>query len=263
MATAPALEKAFPEPVTRYLEATESGAASPAHDSVILRWTVPVVLAACLFVFVLKYMDPIVAHWATGACGSEWAQSLRSEARILGGPWPTVIGALALWAAGRGLNLAKARRFAALMVAVLVVGTLGCHLVKMIVARPRPFMIAAPTPAGQGAWERRVDSRFHSFPSGDVTVAAGFAMVAFLLAGGGGGRYLLFLIPLASTAGRVCAARHYPSDCLAAIVLGILAAWVLWRIQERRLARRAPHSDVERRRGPDPLARPLVHLHSR
>jgi len=244
MATAAVSEDALYGAAPNHVRSALADHESPASESIILRWTVPVVLLVCVLVMVFTFIDPIVGRWAVAVCRNEWALEVRNEAKVLGGPLPCVLGAVVLWAAGRGLNARKAQRFAVLMLLALIVGTLSCHFVKMAVGRPRPFMMAQPAPTNQTAWEHRADSRFHSFPSGDVTVAAGFGMVGFLLAGGGSARYLLFLVPVLSMAGRVCGARHYPSDCLAAIVLGVLTVWVLWRLQEARAARRG--GDVAR-----------------
>ena len=66
-----------------------------------------------------------------------------------------------------------------------------------------------------------------------MTVAAALAMIGFLLIGRGWPRYLLFLIPVLSGMGRIAAARHYPSDCLAGIVLGVAVAAIIWRVVMR------------------------------
>ena len=83
---------------------------------------------------------------------------------------------------------------------------------------------------GWGPYTRCVENQLHSFPSGDVTVAAALTTVGFLLIGGGWVRYLLFALPILSAIGRVAGARHYPSDCLAGMLLGIATAVVLWRV---------------------------------
>jgi membrane-associated phospholipid phosphatase len=74
-----------------------------------------------------------------------------------------------------------------------------------------------------------IENEIHSFPSGDVTVAAGLAAGLFLLAGRGRVRYLVFGLAALSAAGRMLGAKHYPSDCLFGALVGIAVAALLWK----------------------------------
>jgi membrane-associated phospholipid phosphatase len=156
-----------------------------------------------------------------------------------GGPLPYIAAiVLLLWAA-RKYRWPRGRQVAWLLPIVFAVTGLGSHGIKIAVGRPRPFMLHTPWPSHNSAWKRHLDRRFQSFPSSDVMVAAGLATVLFLLVGHGRWRYGLVVYPAYSAAGRILIARHYPSDCLAALALGVATTWALWRLQERWLAARA------------------------
>ena len=114
----------------------------------------------------------------------------------------------------------------------MAVALIACYLLKMGVARPRPEF--AYFAVGWGDAIGRPDlfgnGMYHSFPSGDVTLASALAVLLFLFAGRGKARWALFLIPVLSSVGRVLHAGHYPSDCLAAMMLGGGVAASVWRL---------------------------------
>ena len=72
------------------------------------------------------------------------------------------------------------------------------------------------------------DNALKSFPSGDVTIAAGLATVLCLAVGRGWARYLFYLLPTLSAFGRITGAKHYPSDCLFGFFLGTVVALLIW-----------------------------------
>jgi len=200
---------------------------------------IALVLLTCTVVLLVLYVDPITAGWGNLAWKSPLAGLFATGGVLLGGPLPYRGAFLALLWACRRYRWPRGRRFAILLPFVFAVTGLGSRAAKVIVGRPRPITLHRPAVTFPSEWARHLNGQFQSFPSGDVTVAAGLATVLFILLERGGARYLLFAIPLFSAAGRIGNARHYPSDCLAGLALGILSAWAVWRLQERWIAARA------------------------
>lgn len=204
---------------------------------VTIRWALTALLIIGVNVALCLWADPITARWGNVAERSTVAVWFATAAVPLGGPLPYVAAILLLLWAARTYGWPRGRQFAVLLPIVFAATGLGSFAVKIAVGRPRPFTLHQAAPTFEHAWQRRLDGRFQSFPSSDVMVAAGLATVLALLLERGRGRYALFLMPGLSAAGRILIARHYPSDCLAALVLGAVLAWVLRRLQERWLAR--------------------------
>jgi len=192
-----------------------------------------IVLLIAVEALLVLYVDRGVGLWALSVYQTDAADYLGGAGVPLGGPLPYLAAILlALWAARR-YRWAMGRRVAFALPLVFALSGLGSYAVKAAVGRPRPFMLEQPPPTFNSTWERRLDRRYHSFPSSDVMVAAGLATVLFLMLERGRARYAVFAIPVYSAFGRIIIARHYPSDCLAAVMLGIAATWLLWRLQER------------------------------
>ena len=120
--------------------------------------------------------------------------------------WGLLIG-LQLWPSGRPW----------LALALLVMGALHVALVgllKRAFARARPFERCE----GVRALEARLDR--HSFPSGHTLHAVAFSLV--LGAQDPRWGWLLWPLSLAIALSRVVLGLHYPSDVLAALLLGLL-----------------------------------------
>ena len=118
------------------------------------------------------------------------------------------------------------RRVGACMLVGMMAGVLlGNEWLKNLVARPRPFMLDSSVallipPPGQ-----------YSFPSGH-TLSSFIAATCMCF----GGKWLgLVGISLATLMGlsRLYLFVHFPSDVLAAVVLGALIAYSVWHISLR------------------------------
>lgn len=216
---------------------------------VIVVGSLGTLLLVGLLIVLYLWADPITGSWGNVSERSEVAVWVAATAVPFGGPLPYIVAiGLLLWAA-RKYRWPRGRQVAILLPIVFAVTGLGSFAVKIVVGRPRPFTLHQQIAPPANAWKRHLDRRFQSFPSSDVMVAAGLATVLFLLVGHGRGRYALVLFPAYSAAGRILIARHYPSDCLAAMALGAATTWLLWRLQERWLAARAARTDAT---GPPP-----------
>lgn len=69
---------------------------------------------------------------------------------------------------------------------------------------------------------------FFSFPSGDVAVVAGVVSYLFCALRNGMWRWFLFLLPLATACYRMDMNRHWPSDTVAAMAVGLVVGSVLF-----------------------------------
>jgi membrane-associated phospholipid phosphatase len=190
---------------------------------------VVVALALAAIPLLMVTLDPVVARHTVLHYGSPTVERLLAVTDPLGNaPWVPGVGGVLLIAA---LVLRSGRLARVGVLVLLVFGLCGgaAYSAKSVVRRPRPWTHGLVWSETVRDWQWSRNGQAHSFPSGDVTVAAGLAMTLYLGLRRGRGRYLVFLIPLVSASGRIIGARHYPSDCLAALLLGIGLAALAWR----------------------------------
>lgn len=77
------------------------------------------------------------------------------------------------------------------------------------------------------------DSRaFQSFPSGDVVVVAAISFYFFFQFKKNAIKWLFVLLPLSTAFARVYANKHWPSDGIVAIALGLIAAKVVFQYEK-------------------------------
>jgi membrane-associated phospholipid phosphatase len=181
-------------------------------------------------------VDPVVGRYAVSVDDTAAVERLLKVSNSLG-RLPLIAGVgVVLLLVGAALRSALwARRGLAVLLAFALCGG-AVYIGKPLVRRPRPWAAAEGLAWRQTVreWQWSGDGRAHSFPSGDVTCAAGLAAVGFLAVGRGRARYLFLLIPLLSATGRILDARHYPSDCLAGLLIGFGVAALVWRVLRAR-----------------------------
>jgi len=190
-----------------------------------------IAVGAVLLVIVLAmlFVDPVVGRWANTVAGVGWVETLRSFVRPLGRDALQGLFVLALLIAALVSRSWSYARLALVVGVAYAISGLTCHVIKMVVHRPRPEVMPVPWLGGWGLAACMLENELHSFPSGDVTIAAELATVVFLAIGRGYLRYLLVLIPFLSAVGRIIVAAHYPSDCLASALLGTSVSILVWR----------------------------------
>lgn len=122
------------------------------------------------------------------------------------------------------------------MQGICVFGAVGCgaivtnFILKDLVERPRPFMEAGSICASRWLAFGFPNEDGFSFPSGHVTAAMG-AVTAFVFMSRHKGRAsLAFIYVFFISISRCYLLAHYPSDVLAAIVVGAFSATVAFLI---------------------------------
>jgi len=208
-------------------------------------WAVAVATALAAIPLLMMTLDPVVAGHTVPHYGSAATERLLTFTDLLGNaPLVPGLGGILLMAA----LVLRSRRLARVGVLVLLVfGLCGgaAYSVKSVVRRPRPWTQGLVWSETIRDWKWSRNGQAHSFPSGDVTIASGLAMTLYLGLRHGRARTLVFLIPLASSVGRILGARHYPSDCLAGLLLGIGLAALVWRVWPEGTANDLKHEDTK------------------
>lgn len=76
------------------------------------------------------------------------------------------------------------------------------------------------------------DRIFQSFPSGDVVVVAAISFYFFFQFKKNAIKWLLILLPLSTAFARVYANKHWPSDGIVAIAMGLIAARAVFQYEK-------------------------------
>lgn len=130
------------------------------------------------------------------------------------------------------LRLEKARLLLFSSLLASFIASLMTTILKFTILRARPE--AQLGPFSFFNWKGLIedDRFFQSFPSGDVAVVAGAAIYLFFSLKNRYVKWLFLLFPIFTACARVNANRHWPSDTLASIGLGVLAAQFIWNYQK-------------------------------
>ncbi|MGE5297394.1 MAG: phosphatase PAP2 family protein [Solirubrobacterales bacterium] len=189
--------------------------------NLVLLCAVPALLAgslACWLAF-----DQEAVSWAIRSemnpHASLWARTLT----LLGKGW------LQVWLLLVWFTVSHRRRevLSGILALILVGATVGP--LKIVVGRARPYAVARAQETGRPERDRRHDV---SFPSGDT--AGAFAVGGAVVPALGWPLRAVFLGCGAVIGGlRVMGLAHYPSDVLAGIAIGLLAAWLAIRMIDR------------------------------
>ena len=219
----------------------------------------------------------MLRHRADQAAWAETAKSLEpSRSRPARWPWLAFLIAAALLLAGLFLFVDDAAARWAQAYQRNVFGQWAADVVSPL-GRNHTYWLAVIV-LGVGGWltNRRqwvraaglaahpdgyvYEGDFHSFPSGDVTISAAMVTILILVAFQGRWRWALAAIPLMVCFARMARCAHYPSDCLAGLLLGSLGAyglcrWWTWRVERRREHEREVDDDTTASRSPEEQAR--------
>jgi len=191
------------------------------------RWLYGSAIAGALFLAAAFYSDATVLGWIAQHQTRPGTSFMRAVS--LWGDWPShflvgAVGAVIAYALGSRRWLAI---FAAMVLACAVAGVAN-RTIKMSAGRSRP---SVKVDAGWNGPSLR--SNYHSFPSGHTaSSAAFFAALCFARARIG---LLLLPIPLVIAFSRIYLKAHHLSDVAFGALLGIVSAFLVWRIVSRKL----------------------------
>ncbi|MDD5218036.1 MAG: phosphatase PAP2 family protein [Candidatus Omnitrophica bacterium] len=102
-------------------------------------------------------------------------------------------------------------------------------LFKFIFLRARPYGELGPFCFFNIEGLTRDERVFQSFPSGDVAIVAGAAAFLFYVAGRSMWRWVFLLLPLMTSLSRITLNKHWPSDTLFSIGLGLIFGHFIYR----------------------------------
>jgi membrane-associated phospholipid phosphatase len=189
-------------------------------------WVIGIVIVACIIATAF-YFDASVAQFMANHQTHGVRNFMRNVSRF-GDWWEHFLVGLACvgiaWWRG---NKKWTVIFLAMLIALSVAGITG-RVIKISTGRARPSVKTEQVWNGP-----RWSSKYHAFPSGHVVAStAFFAVLAFA-----NWRIGLpwFVIPILIGFSRMYGGAHYLSDVVFAAVLGILCAFLVWRITKRKL----------------------------
>ena len=191
----------------------------------VFYWLIGIMIAA-IVIFAAFHWDNAVRDFTTNHQTPGLRNFMRNISRF--GDWPEhfalglVLLAIAWW---RG-NKKWTRIFLSMLIALSVAGLAG-RAIKFSTGRARPSVKAEQVWNGP-----RLSSKYHAFPSGHVVAStAFFAVLVFANRRIG---LPCLAIPILIGFSRLYLGAHYLSDVVCAAVLGILCAFLVWRIGNRK-----------------------------
>ena len=186
----------------------------------LLNWIV-LLAGAALLIITSFNLDAAARSWVTEHQDAGARSFMQAVSHW--GDWPehVALGLVLLGIAYLRKSKRWLRIFAAMILACALAG-ISTRVVKIAAGRSRPNV---QTEAG---WNGpRLGAQYHAFPSGHTAAStAFFAALAFVSWRIGAG---LMAIPLLIAFSRMYVAAHYLSDVVAAILIGLVAAFCVVR----------------------------------
>ncbi len=105
-----------------------------------------------------------------------------------------------------------------------MLASIFCHISKLLFLRARPNSNQGPFSFFNFEALSGGGGRFYSFPSGDVVVVAATAYFVMLQTKNVFLRIILFLLPMTTAIARMDANKHWPSDTVLSLGLGLVCA---------------------------------------
>ena len=193
--------------------------------SAVFYWLIGIVIAAILITAAF-YFDNAVRDFVAQHQNPTMRNFMRNVSRF--GDWLEhfALGLVLLAVAWSRGNKKWTRIFLSMLIALSIAGLAG-RAIKVTTGRARPSV------KSEQAWNGpRLSSKYHAFPSGHAVASTAFFAVLTFASWRIGLPCLV--IPILIGFSRIYGGAHYLSDVICAAVLGILCAFVVWRIGNRR-----------------------------
>lgn len=195
------------------------GAGLSANPAVQRLWPYAVAVVLMLMAVALQF-DQTAARWSLPNRDAARVLLLREFLTPIGSPALQVGVVLVFAGLGAALRRASLTQLGRTLFAAFLIAIVLATVVKLGVRRPRPIAMDQPRPSlmaqlKEGPW--------HSFPSGDVLVTMAMVVGGLCVARRPGGWCWLLVLPIVVGVGRVIAAKHFPSDVMGGLLLGIPA----------------------------------------
>jgi membrane-associated phospholipid phosphatase len=193
------------------------------------------VLLAGALIVASFLLDQPVEQGVLAANGGHWCHSPLATAVSRYGDWPELmlLGGAGYLLARRARNVRWQRLLLSAMIASTLAG-MAVNASRLTTGRTRPRAEAAQGwygPHHDGQWLiGRAD--FNSFPSGHTATAVGFAGV-LLFGATAWGSIAVALAGLIAYS-RLLLGAHHPSDVVAATVIALAVAWMVWEFLGKR-----------------------------
>jgi membrane-associated phospholipid phosphatase len=180
-------------------------------------------------------MDAPVRRMVLEANGGHWSHNPLVAMCSRYGDWPELmlVGALSLFAARALRNV----RWQRILLSAMIASTLAGMVVnasRLTTGRTRPRAEAAQGwygPRHDGKWLIG-EADFNSFPSGHTATAVGFAGVILFASPAWGMPAMLAALSIILS--RLLLGAHHPSDVVAASMIALGIAWLVWEFFGRR-----------------------------
>ena len=184
-------------------------------------WLIGIVIAAILITAAF-YLDNTVRDFMTNHQTLGMRNFMRNVSRF--GDWweHFLVGLACAGTAWWRRNKKWTRVFLAMLIALSIAGLVG-RAIKISTGRARPSVKAEQVWNGP-----RWSSKYHAFPSGHVVASTAFFAV-LVFANWRIGLPCL-VVPILVGYSRIYGGAHYLSDVVSAAVLGILCAFLVWRV---------------------------------
>jgi len=180
-------------------------------------------------------LDQPVEQGFLAANGGHWCHSPLATAVSRYGDWPELmlLGGAGYLLARRARNVRWQRLLLSAMIASTLAG-MAVNASRLTTGRTRPRAEAPQGwygPQRNGRWLiGKAD--FNSFPSGHTATAVGFAGVLLFGAPAWGGIAVAIAGLIAYS--RLLLGAHHPSDVVAATIIALAVAWVVWEFLGKR-----------------------------
>jgi len=191
--------------------------------NILWKTYLPFIVIPALLILPLLWIDPLIIRWVLNE-NSSLAQAIANVGGQMGRGTNCWTFLACLYMAAYILKQDAIRKVIFGMLLSSFVTALIITLIKFTFLRARPYAELGSFSFFNFHGLLQDAREFQSFPSGDVGVVAGAAAYLFFRARFRMMSLSIFLLPLMTAFARMNANKHWPSDTLMAIAVGLIGA---------------------------------------